>query len=46
MLVPLTVPPYGAASYGDAVQYMCELHNVVNERLVKPVFDCAQVSVA
>jgi FAD-linked sulfhydryl oxidase len=24
-------------------QWMCELHNEVNERLGKPVFDCARV---
>ena len=24
-------------------QWMCEVHNIVNERLGKPVFDCANV---
>jgi len=26
-----------------AIQWLCRVHNIVNTRLEKPVFDCAQV---
>ena len=35
--------PFKGGSKTAAMQYLCSLHNIVNERLKKPIFDCSVV---
>lgn len=35
--------PFTGKGREDFMQYVCELHNTVNKRLGKEIFDCAKV---
>ncbi|CAD8168412.1 unnamed protein product [Paramecium pentaurelia] len=38
-----TVLPYEGTTRVDFMQYLCMLHNEVNERLQKPTFNCSEI---
>jgi len=39
----LKADPPKVGTRQDFAQWMCEMHNSVNERLRKPAFDCSKV---